>query len=140
MREAREKWMDEQCEGIEQSTGQGNSKKVYELVRTLTKTKQDKSTVIENKDGELLTENAAVLSRWTEYCKVLYNYPIQPDTNILGKETRPSKEPSPLSVMREEVEEAIRSLPAGKSPGTDNIPAELLKKGGSELVTVITKL
>ena len=49
MREAREKWMDEQCEGIEQSTGQGNSKKVYELVRTLTKTKQDKSTVIENK-------------------------------------------------------------------------------------------
>ena len=140
MREAKEKWMDEQCEGIEQSTGQGNSKKVYELVRTLTKTKQDKSTVIENKDGELLTENAAVLSRWTEYCKELYNYPIQPDTNILGEETRPSKEPSPLPVMREEVEEAIRSLPAGKSPGTDNIPAELLKKGGTELVTVITTL
>ena len=140
MREAKEKWMDEQCEGIEQSTGQGNSKKVYELVRTLTKTKQDKSTVIENKDGELLTENAAVLSRWTEYCKELYNYPIQPDTNILGEETRPSKEPSPLPVMREEVEEAIRSLPSGKSPGTDNIPAELLKKGGSELVTVITTL
>jgi len=42
--------------------------------------------------------------------------------------------------MRKEVEEAIRSLPAGKSPGADNIPAELLKHGGGCLVAVITSL
>ena len=41
--------------------------------------------------------------------------------------------------MREEVE-AICNLPTGKSPGADNIPAELIKKGGTELVTVITAL
>ena len=33
--------------------------------------------VIENKDGELLTEKEEVLKRWTEYCKELYNYPIR---------------------------------------------------------------
>ena len=140
MKEARENWIDEQCESIEQSTRQGNTKKVHELVRTLTKAKQDKSMVIENKDGELLTEKEEVLKRWTEYCKELYNYPIQPDKSILEEEIRPPKEPSPLPVMREEVEEAIRSLPTGKSPGADNIPAELIKKGGSELVTIITAL
>ena len=39
--------------------------------------------------------------------------------------------------MKEEVEETIRSLPTGKSPGSDDIPAELIKKGGNKLVTVM---
>ena len=130
LKEAKENWIDEQCKNIEQSTKQGNTKKVHELVRTLTNTKQDRSMVIENRDGELLTEKEEVLKRWTEYCNELYNYPIQPDSSILEEEIRPPKEPSPLPVMREEVEEAIRSLPTGKSPGSDNIPAELIKKGG----------
>ena len=96
--------------------------------------------VVENKHGELLTEKDEVLERWTEYCKKLYNYPIQPNKNILEEEKCPPEEPSALPVMREEVEEAIRSLPTGKSPGADNIPAEQIKKGGSELVTIITAL
>ena len=50
MKEARVNWIEKQCENIEQNTKQGNTKKVYELVRTLTKTIQDKSMVIENKD------------------------------------------------------------------------------------------
>ena len=42
--------------------------------------------------------------------------------------------------MKEEVEAAIRSLPVDKAPGADNIPAELLKYGGKELVALITSL
>ena len=37
-----------------------------------------------------------------------------------------------MPVPREEVEEAVRSLKAGKSPGVDNIPSELLKNGGND--------
>ena len=33
-------------------------------------------------------------------------------------------------MLREEVVEVVRSLKAGKSPGVDNIPSELLKNGG----------
>ena len=36
----------------------------------------------------------------------------------------------------EEVEEAVHGLKAGKSPGVDNIPSELLKNGG-EATTVL---
>ena len=42
--------------------------------------------------------------------------------------------------MMEEVEETIRNLPEGKSSGADNIPSELLKHGGNELVPVTTSL
>ena len=43
-------------------------------------------------------------------------------------------------MLREEVEEAIRSLKAGRSPGGDNIPFELLKNGSEATVTVPTAI
>ena len=39
-------------------------------------------------------------------------------------------------MLREEVEEAMSNLKAGKSPGVHNIPSELLKNGG-ETTTVL---
>ena len=43
-------------------------------------------------------------------------------------------------ILKEEVEEAVRMLKAGKSPGVDNVPAELLKHAGSELVRLLTAI
>lgn len=140
MKEAKEQWISDQCENIEKGMKKGNSKLAYDTLKNLTKTQQNRSSVIEDTSGELLTENSAVLNRWTQYCQELYNYPIQPDDSLLDGDSTPSREPSPLPVMREEVEEAIRSLPEGKSPGADNIPTELLKHGGNELVTIVTSL
>ena len=50
----------------------------------------------------------------------------------------PTQEAESLPVLREEVEKAVRSLKAGKSPGVDNIPSELLKNGGEATTTVLT--
>ena len=41
---------------------------------------------------------------------------------------------------RKEVEEALRALKGGKSPGANNIPAELLKHGGPEMIKVLATL
>ena len=41
-------------------------------------------------------------------------------------------------MLREVVEEAVRSLKSGKSEGVDNIPSELLKNGGEATTTVLT--
>ena len=41
-------------------------------------------------------------------------------------------------MLGEKVEEAVSSLKAGKSPGVDNIPSELLKNGGEATTTVLT--
>ena len=43
-------------------------------------------------------------------------------------------------MLKEEVEAAVRSLPAGKSPGVDNVPSELLSSGGEEAVKALTVL
>ena len=38
------------------------------------------------------------------------------------------------SILRSEIVEAIHKLKAGKSPGTDEIPGELLKMGGDKMI------
>ena len=41
-------------------------------------------------------------------------------------------------MLWEEVEEAVHSLKAGKSPGVDNVPSELLKNGGEGTTSALT--
>ena len=42
-----------------------------------------------------------------------------------------------LPELREKLKGAVHSLKAGKSPGVDNIPAELLMNGGEAITTVL---
>ena len=62
----------------------------------------------------------------------------------LGLQTREQPDPhtrgESLFVLRKEVEEAVRSLKAGKSPEVDNIPSELLKNTGKATTTVLTAI
>ena len=139
MKEARENWIEEQCDTIEKSMVTGDSKAAYNTLKVLTKTSQPRTAVIDNKDGKLLTDKDQVLERWTEYCNGLYNYELKPDRSILQDQYPQDEEESP-PILKEEVEAALRSLKPGKSPGVDNVPSELLKSGGEDLVTVMTAL
>ena len=62
------------------------------------------------------------------------------DTNLLQSKQTPTQEAESLTVLTEEVEEAVRSLKAGKSPGVNNIPSELLRNGGEAPTTVLTAI
>ena len=67
MKKAKDDWIGEQCENIEDSLKKNNSKRAYHLVKDLTSTKQERTTTIQDKSGTCLTENEDVLKRWTEY-------------------------------------------------------------------------
>ena len=77
------------------------------------------SAVIEDSSGNNLTESTAVLNRWTEYCSGLCNYELHSDTSLFQSNQTPTQEAESLPVQTEEVEEAVRSLEAGKSPEVD---------------------
>ena len=115
----------------------GNSKEAYNTLKALTETQQRKSAVIEDSGGNILTESTAVLNRWTEYCSGIRNCPLHPDISLLESNQTPKQEAESLLVLRKEV---VQSLKAGKSPGVDNIPSELLKNGGEATTTVLTAI
>ena len=119
MKKAKENWIDEQCQSIEDNLKKNNSKKVYQLVKDLTSTKKVRTSTIQDKDGKSLTEDQEILKRWTEYCSELYNYTATGDSGVLQFPTATNKDKYPF--LREEVEVAVKSLKKGKSAGVDCI-------------------
>ena len=85
-------------------------------------------------------ESTAVLNRWTEYCSGLYNYAFHPDTSLLQSNQPTTQEAESLPVLRKEDEEAELNLKAGKSPGADSIPSELLTNGDQATPAVLSEI
>ena len=121
MIKAKEKWVQERCEDIESNLTRNNSKKAYETIKTLTKAKLNKVNTIKDKDGETIMEKTKILVRWTEYCTELYNYELKGDASVLLTPTSQNDD-SDNFILKSEIEEAVKMLKKGKSPGVDNIP------------------
>ena len=100
-----------------------NSKEAYNTLKALTKTQQHKPAVIQDSSGNILMESIAVLNHWTEYCSGLYNYELHSDASLPQSNQTLTQEAESLPMLREEVEKAVHSLKAGKSPGVTNIPS-----------------
>ena len=135
MKKAKENWIEEQCQNIEENLKKNNSKKAYQLVKDLTSTKQGRTTTIQDKAGKCLTEERDILQRWTEYCSELYNYRATGDPDVLQVPPATNNDNHPI--LREEVEAAVRSLKKGKSAGVDNVPAELIQEGGDDMISAL---
>ena len=138
MVKARETWIEERCQEIDDSLGKNNSKKAYQLVKNLTSSKQGRTTTIQDKNGKHLTEEKDILNRWTEYCSELYNHKAKGDPEVLKHPPMTNTHSHPI--LREEVEAAVKSLKPGKSAGVDNIPAELLQAGGETMIDVLLNI
>ena len=65
MIKAKEKWISEQCDKIGEGIKEDNNKTTFAALEKLARKQQHKAAVIEDKNGSLLTDDAAVLTRWT---------------------------------------------------------------------------
>ena len=135
MRKAKETWIEEQCQGIEENLQKNNSKKAYQLVKELTSSKQGRTTTIQDKAGKCLTEEQDILKRWTEYCSELYTHTTTGDPKVL--DVPPPINNDSYPILREEVEAAVKSLKKGKSAGVDNISSELVQAGGEAMIDML---
>ena len=138
MKKAKEEWIEQQCNAIEENLQKNNPKKAYQVVKDLTATKQGRVNIIQDKNGKCLTEEHEIMERWTEYCSELYNHDTRGDPEILN--CPQTSEENNYSILREEVETAVKSLKKGKSAGVDNIPGELIQAGGDAMIDVLTKI
>ncbi|GFN94159.1 RNA-directed DNA polymerase from mobile element jockey-like [Plakobranchus ocellatus] len=136
IKEATEKWNEDQCEDIENSLKHNNSDKAYKIVKELTDTKQARVTTIESKEGKCLTEEKEILERWTEYCSELYTHvATKKDPNVLN--VPPSPNNARHSILRAEIIAAVSSLKPGKSAGIDNITGEMVQAGGEATIDML---
>ncbi|KAL4090324.1 hypothetical protein QTP88_025183 [Uroleucon formosanum] len=93
---------------------------------------------IKRHDGQIIMDADARASRWKEYFENLLNATI-PD-NPTPYITLQGVEPLTENISQEEVNVAVAGLKNWKAPGSDNIPAELLKYGGNNLQKVLFRV
>ena len=105
MQDAKDNWIQIQCNPIDDDMRYGRyNKRAYNTLKILTKSSRITTFIIEDSNRKPISEESSILNRWTEYCHNLYNYPIQPDVNILNNTESLSKESYPdLTILKSEV-------------------------------------
>jgi hypothetical protein len=92
---------------------------------------------VKDENGDLLADSHNILNRWKNYFSQLLNVHTVSDVRQIEVHTAEPLIPGP---SRLEVEIAIAKLKMYKSPGRDQIPAELIQAGGEMLLSTIHKL
>jgi hypothetical protein len=92
---------------------------------------------VKDEIGDLLADSHNILNGWKNYFSQLLNVYKASDVRQIEIHTAEPIVPDPRPF---EVEVAIAKLKRYKSPGTDQIPAELFQAGGEILGSEIHKL
>lgn len=128
VREAKQKTWKDFGEKLERDS-KGNQKLFYKTLKNMRNKTEYDTVTVKSTDGTVLIEENQIMQRWQQYFEQLLNA----DSTYQQKEIEISntKEEIDIEVVtRDEVDEAIKKLKNGKSPGHDKITAEMFKNMG----------
>ena len=103
---------------------------LYRGINDFKKGYQPRTDIVKNEKGDLVADSHSVLATWRNYFSQLLNVH---GVNEIGQAETHTEEPLVPEPSVFEVELAIEKLKNHKSPGIDQIPAELIKAGGSTI-------
>ena len=105
-KEAKEKWLEERCEKIEQLQKNNNCKMIHEEIKEVTGRKRiyQSTRGLKAKNGETLTEMTDIIQRWSEYMKDL-NDDKDRDGDFYVNDA-----PAGPEILKEEVEHAMKRI------------------------------
>jgi len=92
---------------------------------------------VKDEKGDLVADSHSIVARWRKYFYQLFNVHGVKDVGQAEMHTAEPLVPEPSAF---EFELAIDKLKSHKSPGIDQIPAELIKAGGRTICLEIHKL
>lgn len=132
IREKKRKFQECVLQEIEENYKTKQVRNLYQNISKERKGYQSQPIFYKNKDGNIITGEEDVLTRWKEFFKELLNEESPGGYEYISyTSTTQQEEPPPPS--NEEIEEIVRKLKNNKSPGSDGITSELFKYGGYRL-------
>ena len=104
---------------------------------TLRRGYQPRCNIVKDEKADLVADSHSIVDRWRKYFSQLFNVHGLKDVGQVEISTADPLVPEPSAF---EVELAIDKLKNHKSPGIDEIPAELIKARGGTICLEIHKL
>jgi hypothetical protein len=114
-----------------------NIRDLYRGINDFKKGYQPRTNVVKDEKGDLVADSHSILTRWRNHFSQLLNVHRVNDVRQTEVHTA---EPLVHEPSAFEVEMAIEKLKRHKSPGVDQIPAELIKAGVRIIWSEIHKL
>jgi hypothetical protein len=134
-------YMEDLARQAEEAAEKGEQGKIYKITRQICgkfHSTRLSDVHIKDKDGRLLTKENEQKARWAEHFKVVLNNRPAPDEEAIVIEAVRDLEINTSVSDKQEIATTIKALKYGKSPGQDNLNAELFKVD-PELFTSIWK-
>jgi hypothetical protein len=123
---------------LETNSKNKNIRDLYRGINDFNKGYQPRTNVVNDKKHDLVANSHCILARWRNHFSQLLNIHGVNDVRQTELNTAEPLAPQPSA---SELEMAIEKLKRHKLPGTDQIPAKLIKAGGriirSEIHTLI---
>jgi len=110
---------------------------LYRGINDIKNGHQPRTLIVNDDKGELVADPHSIMARWRNYFSQLLN--VHEDNDVKQAEIH-TVEPLVPEPSAFEFEFAIGKLKNYKSPGTDQIPTELIKAGGRTISCAIHKL
>ena len=127
---AKEIWLNEQCEILKKEELH-NSKLFYSTLKEIYgKKSTSRGHCIKDKNGRILMSQKEIEERWAEYVSELYAEPKRSNQNHESVQGS--------SILRSEVEAALREMKKGKAMGEDGIAVEMLLILGEFGINLLT--
>ena len=132
------KYVEDLAEKAQEASVKGDLRKMYKITKQLSGSKQIHSKAVRGKDGTILTAERDVIDRWRKHFEEVLNRP-EPELTA-NPEPGNDLEINTEQPSEIEVRNAIQKLKMNKSPGGDQISAEMLLADLDTAVKVLTNL
>jgi len=136
-RNKRKAYLRAKIEELETNSKIKNIRDLYRGINDFKKGYQPRTIIVKDEEGDLLADSHNIVARWRNYFSRLFNVNGVKDVGPAEIHTAEPLLPEPSA---SEVELAIDKLKSHKSPGIDQILAELIKAGGRTVCLEIHKL
>ena len=118
-------------EELETNSNIQNIRDLYRGINDFKKGYKPRCIIVKDEKGDLVAYSHSIVDSWRIYFSQLFN--VHGVKNV-GQTEIHTAEPLVPDPSASEVELAIDKLKSHKSPGIDQIPAELIKVGGLNIV------
>ena len=136
----REKWWSDEATEMEKADQAGNSRKLFQLIRSTGPRKPGVSEVINDRNGDLITNKEERLDRWAEHLQEQFSWPSTTKRpGFLLRKRSPGQSIKNLP-LASEIREHLVAIKRHRAAGPDDISPSLLKDGGGALITHLTRL
>jgi hypothetical protein len=135
-RNKKRKYLKDKINKIAMNTKNKNMRDLYRGINEFRSCYQPRNNLVKDENGDLIADSHDILNRWENYLFQLLNVHVS-DVKQVEVHTF---QPLVPGHSRLEVETAIAKFKVYKSPGSEEISAELLQAGGEMLLSAIHKL